>query len=185
MSFQRRLDEERENRAEEMDAAVRAATERLTEARCAAHAVLPEVDEAVAALRKECDRSRTWLLSQHDPARTGNWGLGPDLAGVDRTRATIWSGPFREADFLGWWVRCDPFELVIPLSVPATVWLFGAIDRSSRPRESLPAFAETAIFSYRASSTSSEGTEEGDALSVDGLRFFVKEILEHLRDLPS
>jgi hypothetical protein len=117
---------------------------------------------------------------------SGNWGVGLDLASVDRTRAIAWSGSFSETDVRGWWVRCEPFELVVPATdrPGPTIWLFQAIDRSTRPRESLDEFANTAVFHYRASSTHFEGTEEKEALAADGLRLFAKEILEHLRDLP-
>lgn len=192
MGFQERLDHDRQRQADaaraEAEATERARKARLQEkerARKAGLALLPEVWEAVKALRRDRARSEALLMSppyRYDGPRIyrGANILGPITGQVRRSekrRFLPGTAVRTETGFLGWWTRSAPFEFEIPLEGPPQAGAF--IGPTQSPPASLEVFVQRGIYEY--SETDEFGPHTVVDVSVDfGLRYLIGKIEEHL-----
>ncbi len=190
MGFQDRLDNDRKKQAEvaraEAEATEIAHKARLQEeerARKAGLALLPEVYEAVKALRHDRARSEAFLMSppyRYDGPRVyrGANMVGPIIGQVRRReqkRFLPGMAVRTETGFLGWWTRSAPFEFEIPLEGPPQAGPF--LGPTKSPLASLEVFVQRGIYEY----IETHEPYTMVAVSVDsGLRYLIDKLKEHL-----
>jgi hypothetical protein len=189
MSFQDRLKrarEAQERAAQAQSEAIKGAEEedarRRSAAGKAATKMLPQVLEAVQALRDDEPRSRATLMARPNPADRWYPGLGPML-GTVQTRAKRRYLPgfavYQGWGFIGWWVRSEPFEFEVPLDGAPVAGMMSSV--TSSPKRSLESFAQKGIYVYHVGEDGPLRPREGTA--AQGFSDFLTQVMGHLLTL--
>lgn len=159
MGFQERIDAQRQARAD----AARAETERdererearRTAARAEAMELLPQVHEAIDALRRDSERSAALLMRGQEPGVRRNWGLGA-------MTETVY-----DRDARRWYRTADQHRRSV----------FGA----TNPKGPLEALADGALYGHSSEGTSEGGPRvEHESTAADAFRNLLAEIESHL-----
>ncbi len=189
MSFQDRLNKTREEQARReraQAAANKVATEkdekRRAEAGEAALGMLPQVHQAIRALRDDEPRSRAALMAR--PNYSDRWypALGPMLGTVhtrEKRRFLPGFATYHGWGFVGWWVRSARFELEIPFDGSPVAGPTSIVCRS--PTLSLESFARKGIYDYYVGEDGPR--ERREERATQGFSDFLTEIMGHLLSL--
>ena len=189
MSFQDRL-----NRAREVqDLAAQAQAEahkdaaekdetRRAEAGKAALGMLPQVRDAIRALKEDEPRSRPALMAR--PNRSDRWypALGPMLGTVHTREKRHFLPGFATYEgwgFVGWWVRSERFEFEIPLDGSPVAGPTSVVCES--PTLSLENFARKGIYDYYVGEDGP--SERREERATQGFSDFLTEVMGHLVSL--
>jgi hypothetical protein len=189
MSFEDRLKRKREaqdaaaeSHAEAGKIAANEDAERRLVAGKAAEKMLPQVLEAIQALRNEEPRSRAALMARRDPSHRWYPALGPMIGAVHtREKRRILPGyaTYHGRGFIGWWVRSARFEFEIPLDGLPVAGPTSIICKS--PQFSLESFASKGIYDYY---VGEDGPlERREERATQGFSDFLTEVMGHLLSL--
>jgi hypothetical protein len=189
MSFQDRLNRVREAQArttEDQAEADKDAAEkdkkRREEAGEAAERMLPQIHEAIQALRDDAPRSRAALMAR--PNRSDRWypALGPMLGTVhtrEKRRFSPGFATYQGWGFIGWWVRSARFEFEVPLDGSPVAGPTSIICAS--PTLSLESFARKGIYDYYVGEDGPR--EHREERATQGFSDFLTEVMGHLLSL--
>lgn len=189
MSFQDRLNKVREEQARQDEAQAEADKvaaekdeERREEAGKVALAMLPQVRQAIQALRDDEPRSREALMAR--PNRSHRWypALGPMLGTVntrEKRRFLPGFATYQGWGFIGWWVRSERFEFEIPLKGSPVAGPTSIICES--PTLSLESFAGKGIYDYYVGEDGPR--ERREERATQGFSDFLTEVMGHLLSL--
>jgi hypothetical protein len=189
MSFQDRLKrarEAQERAAQAQSEAIKDAEEEDAQRRSAvgetAKKMLPQVLEAVQALREDEARSRAALMARPNPSDRWYPGLGPMLGTVqtrEKRRYLPGFAVYQGWGFIGWWIRSEPFEFEIPLDGSPVAGMMSNV--SSSPKRSLESFAQQGIYVYHVGEGGPLKRREGTA--VQGFSDLLTQVMGHLLTL--
>ncbi len=189
MSFQDRLNRAREEQArregaqaEEDKVAAETEETRREEAGKVALAMLPQVRQAIRALKDDEARSRAALM-----ARPNYWdrrypALGPMLGTVhtrEKRRFLPGFATYQGWGFIGWWVRSERFEFEIPLEGSPVAGPTPIVCES--PTLSLESFARKGIYDYYVGEDGPR--ERREERATQGFSDFLTEVMGHLLSL--
>jgi hypothetical protein len=189
MSFQDRLKRAREAQDAGAEAQVEAdkvAAEKDAERRLvageAAEKMLPQVLQAIQALRENEPSSRAALMARRDPSHRWHPALGPMLGAVHtREKRRFWPGfaTYQGWGFIGWWVRSARFEFEIPLDGSPVAGPTSIVCAS--PTLSLESFARKGIYDYYVGEDGPR--ERREERATQGFSDFLTEVMGHLVSL--
>jgi hypothetical protein len=192
MGFQDRLDDMRCTQAEaartQAEADVRARGDRQAAARKRARALLPELDEAVEALRADHERSLRQLMSHGKTGDRYSGSIGAMLTSFRATepRHPWWRRPTvrDRLELAGWWVRYRstdqaPFEFEVPLCGQATVGRYRN-HVSSGPKWTFEVFADGALYEYERGGGEYGPCETKEIAADEVCRNFLSVVTGHL-----
>jgi hypothetical protein len=157
----------------------------------AAHDALPEVHEAIAALRRRRASSEVHLRAHRDDPKPW-YGVRGTFSAPPRPSRQLFAHPVPDSRpaLAGWTVSLTGtsadwrvFVLTVPVAGDAWVDLSGDGAKNRPGHLALDDFAERGFFIYEITVGDHE-QDQREALSADGLREFAAKILDHLVALP-